>query len=566
MSLAKKTAVRYGLKSSMRTSSIALLAALAPAAAYAANPDSWNGNTSNAWGTATNWSGSFVPGTGANTNAAVTIGNSNLQNNPVQINANYSLNTGSGTTTGSLTVGAGAAPGQANGLNINSTYTLTMGTHAITLDGGSITGLGTLSSSGSISGYGTISSLLSGTPSFTANATNGTTYTFSPSYKDGTPGTPITLIGQQNLTSNSFTISNHGSFNFQGIKLTTPKLSGTASNLNAGPMGGNNNYGLFTFTGADSTVVGNVANGGYQQFRVGDGVNPTTLHLSNFSLTNNWATNVPPFFVINAGGTVDNTTGNSNLTGSMAVVLNGGSLTNSGGGTFTAPGLITGYGLVSGPISINGGLTAGPGTTSATSGTLTVDGTSTKGPITIGATGWGSSAGFTLDMKGTFNYPTSGGFLNPGTGTVQFDSATLNNTGHTIYTGAGKFVVNSGVNTFNTAMIPNGTNSTVPDYTIKNGATLNVNNTNTSNNAIYAQNFTMENNSKLSVNGSNTVIQVAGNFLYSQTDKVNAWTYHGTAGLGPDLIMTGGAKGATPVQLEAGSVNMGNKAAGYVDN
>ena len=139
MSLAKKTAVPYGLKSSMRTSSIALLAALAPAAAHAA--------------------------------------------------------------------------------------ALTMGTRPVTLDGGSITGAGTLSTSGSISGYGTISSLLSGTPSFTANATNGTTYTFSPTFKNGTPGTPITLIGRQNLTSNSFTISGHGSFNFQGVKLTTPTLN-----------------------------------------------------------------------------------------------------------------------------------------------------------------------------------------------------------------------------------------------------------------------------------------------------------------------------------------------------
>jgi hypothetical protein len=254
--------------------------------------------------------------------------------------------------------------------------------------------------------------------------------------------------------------------------------------------------------------------------------------------------------------TLDNTVGNSNLTGHMAVVMNGGTLTNSGGGTFTAPGLITGYGSISGPININGGLTA-------TGGLLTVDGTQGTG-ITIGATGWSASLGSVLDLKGNFNYPSTGGFLNPGTGTIQLDGATLNNTGHTIYTGAGSIIANSGVNTLNTALIPNGSNSTVANYTVNTGATLKINNTSGST-AIYGNNFTMQNGSMLSVAGANNALSLAGNFSSMQTDPVNAWTYGGTAGLGPDLIMTGG-KAATPVTLEVGGVNMGNVAAGYVHN
>jgi hypothetical protein len=244
----------------------------------------------------------------------------------------------------------------------------------------------------------------------------------------------------------------------------------------------------------------------------------------------------------------------------MAVVINGGSITNTGGGTFTAPGLITGNGSISGPMTINGGLTA-------TGGTLTVDGTAGTG-ITIGATGWSSSSGSVLDMKGTFNYPTTGGFLNPGGGTIQFDGATLNNAGRTIYTGAGSIVANSGVNTQNTAMIPNGSNGSVPNYTVNNGATLNVNNTNALNAAIYANNFTMQNNSKLSDAGANKTFNLAGNFSFQQTDPVNAWTYGATSGLGPDLNMNGGKSSTSPAtqSLEVGGINQGYTPGAFTNN
>ena len=73
-----------------------------------------------------------MPGTGS---AVVTI--ANAANNPVQLNANASLN---GCTNG-LVIGTGPAPGTPlNVLNINSGDTLTMSARPVTLDGGSITG------------------------------------------------------------------------------------------------------------------------------------------------------------------------------------------------------------------------------------------------------------------------------------------------------------------------------------------------------------------------------------------------------------------------------------------
>ena len=105
---------------------------MAPFAAQAA-ADNWNGNTSNAWNTKTNWSTGAVPGT----TSAVTIGVT--KNSPVQLNVNSSLN-GSG---GSLTIGS------AEELDINSGFTLTMGANAVTLNG-ILAGPGTLSSTARI--------------------------------------------------------------------------------------------------------------------------------------------------------------------------------------------------------------------------------------------------------------------------------------------------------------------------------------------------------------------------------------------------------------------------------
>lgn len=118
--------------------------ALAPFAAQAA-AISWTGATSSAWGIATNWNTGAVP----TTTSAVTIGNAT--NNPVQITTPVSLNVTSGANVGSLTINSGES------LNIGTGGSLTMGTHLITLSGGTLSSSGTGAIiSGPISGFGTL--------------------------------------------------------------------------------------------------------------------------------------------------------------------------------------------------------------------------------------------------------------------------------------------------------------------------------------------------------------------------------------------------------------------------
>jgi hypothetical protein len=546
-----------------------------PFAAQAVQPvyDNWTGATSNAWETNGNWSLSNGGGSTAPTsssNAQINI----LTNNPVQVN----------TTTdaaSTLTIGVSGNYVGGESVNINNGDKLTVVT--VNLYDGSITGPGTLSAS-TVNGYGTISSQIAGT-TFNANATDGTAFGgFSP-FINGTPGTALTLIGQSNLTNDSFNVSNHGDFNFQGVTLTNASFGGASTNLNAGSAGGNTYYGLFNFTGAASTIVGPL-NNGYEEVNV----TGTTLHLNNFSLGNTWATNAPPFFVIGAGGTVDNTVGNSTLNGHMSTILSGGSLTNSGGGTFSAAGMITGNGSISGLTLASGGVTA-------SGGKLTVDG---GAGMSVVSTGWSTAggAGDVLDVKGTLNFSAAGGFpaapaLQANGATLQLDGVTINTSTTTngvttngngqIWSGKGQVNVASGINTLNGSFIANGSDGTTANYTVANGATLRLQNTGGSNGstgiseptgtaAINGTNFTLAQGSVLTTTGSgNNGISLTGNYSTQQTDKVNALNYNGTAGLGPDLIMNGGTALhpetlATAQTLEVAGINEGYTAAGFVDN
>ena len=169
-----------------------------------------------------------------------------------------------------------------------------------------------------------------------------------------------------------------------------------------------------------------------------------------------------------------------------------------------------------------------------------MDGTAGSG-ITAASAGWSTNGGASdvLDLKGTINFsPATVGItnypaastLNPGGGTVELDGATINTSGsngngNSLYTGAGQFIAATGVNTVNGSLLPNSSNSTVASYTVKNGATLNVNTTNASSPAISGNNFTMENGSVISIAGANKTISLAGNFSFMQTDTTNAWTY-----------------------------------------
>src|SRR5271166_460776 len=511
---------------------LAITTALLALMPFAAHAVTWTGTTSNAWELGSNWGG-----TAPTSSTPATINNSNLNNNPVQVN-----NATDATTT--LTLGAGTAPGQANSLNFNLNDKLTA--TSVILAGGTITatGVGTLGilSTNSISGFGTVSAPITGT-SFTANSTNGTPQV---------PGTALTLVNQS-LASDTFNISSTGTFTLNGDTISgTTAFNGVSTNLTGN---GNNKYGLYTVTGSPSTLGGTVTMNNYPTVSV----TGTTLHLNALNWSTSNGSGVPSSFNIGVGGVVDNGASASTINGQQPLTMSGGTLSNTGGGTFTVHGLITGFGNVTGPINLDttGGFTA-------SGGTLVVD--STTGAVVTGTTSWQSTLGATLDLKnGAFTYNLSE--MNPGGGTIQLDSATINTTGGSgiIGSGAGQFTANSGVNTINGAFNKNTSNSTVPNVTVNTGATLTLANTGVSNpQSIWSKNFTMQTGAVLNA-GPNNGINVAGSFFFQQIDTVNAWTYGGTKGLGPDLVMTGGSM-ATPVTLEVGGVNEGNVAGGFVDN
>ena len=563
-------------KQKMKTVSMAALAlampaavALAPFSAHAALLlDNWTGTTSNAWETGTNWSTGSAPGT----TSTVTIGVTNK--NPVQINSNVHLDVlaTTGTTprpTGSLTINAGSS------LNINSGASLTMGTHTLTLNGGTITGstvgsvTGTLSGT-AIQGYGTLGGataasalVIGGTSTITANATDGTVFTFVGGFVNGTPGTPINLLNENLTSGTTLKIANHGAFSLSGTTLNGVTLSGVSTNLEQTGPGGNNTYGLLSVVG-NSTLQNTINNTNYEQFNITN----STLSLSNFKLSQTNATNTPSFFVVGAGGVLDNI-GGSTLNGHMSNILAGGAITNSANDpNFSIAGQVNGYGKVSGPAIITGGVVA-------SGGTLTMDATTGTGGITVASAGWSASSGAVLDLKGTFNFSPALGFpaasaLSPGGGTIQLDGATINTPSGGLYTGGGAFNVASGTNILNGSLLPSSTlPSTTASYSVANGATLSLQNQSTLVPAIQGTNFNMANGSKLvlgtaSVTGNNA-IQLSGNFSFQQTDTANGWTYKGISGLGPDLIMTGGTS-STPTTLEVGGVNKGNVAAGFSQN
>jgi len=69
----------------------------------------------------------------------------------------------------------------------------------------------------------------------------------------------------------------------------------------------------------------------------------------------------------------------------------------------------------------------------------------------------------------------------------------------------------------------------------------------------------------------NNALTLTGNFINQQTDKINALSYEGVAGLGPDLSMQGGTSAlhetlATAQTLEVGGVDEGYTPGGFLDN
>ena len=289
-------------------------AALAPSAAQAACvADNWTGTTSSAWLTGTNWS----TGAAQPTTDCVTIGVST--NNPVQITSAVSLNGGTVATGGSLTVGAGV--GSTESLNIGTLGTLTMGTHTITLSGGTITssGTGSVVSTGTIQGFGTFSAVEASSATWTAN---------------GTAGNALILDGG-NTYKGTFNSSTAGGFDFgngvgtpNSVTISSGNFSGSSGvyNLNNATISAgtdNNANAKFNVLG-DSTVSGAFTGNNYYEFIIG-GANPAhTLNLSSAAMTTTGGTGGPTAFSIGAGGVLKNLSGASSITGQTPFSMSGG--------------------------------------------------------------------------------------------------------------------------------------------------------------------------------------------------------------------------------------------------
>ena len=517
--------------------------ALAPFTAQAALiMNNWTGATSNAWETATNWSTGLVPGTN-NTVSILTA-----TKNPVQINSNVALNTtnSSGASprpTGSLTIGA------AESLNINNGFSLTMGGHAITLNGGSITGAGTVNTA-AITGFGILAVQFNGS---LASVTGGTLdMQHSGTVSGNTSGATINSTGILQIDKGVTLTLNNGNSEMVVNTGGTVNLVGGTINGAAGSL---SNY--FGGPGtinvqADSALSGSIGNdttnhAGLKPINIGGSLPSATLNLNTF-------TDSGISFLVGTGGTLNNNqAGTTALGNGSSINMAGGSVTNTGGGafTFTGPGTIGGYGTVSGLTSVVAPVTASGGI-AGTPQTLTFIGGNGATPTDLGSTAgtgmsFNSSANNTLVLQGNYNIlnPVN---ISPTTGKVNLDGVNITNT----TTSQWPTTLGSGSGAVTVTM-----SSTIGGPIVSNG------------NLVLAAGLTggslaMANGSTLSV-GANTPLTLSGNFSFQQTDTINGWTNNGTKGLGPDLTMKGGTA-ATPLTLEVGGVNQGYVPGGFTDN
>jgi fibronectin-binding autotransporter adhesin len=505
---------------------LALMASTALVAPASASTITWTGGTSDLWSNGANWTPAGPPAT----TSGVVI-NSNT-NNPVLLDVSSNL---SGTG-GALSVGNGAGSGDS--LSLNAGSTLTMGTKLITLNGGTIVSTGgVISGTGGVTGFGTFSAPYSGTHTFTGN---------------GTAGNPLILDGN-NSYSGTFSSATAGGIQFNAGSTFAGSSSGTNGNYNlAGAtfngltLGGSGGQWQVT---ADSTVNGPVSFNQYNTFNIGGSNGAHTLNV-----TGTWSTvtgGLNPFS-IGAGGTLNYASASAgSMGGGGTVGMTGGAITNTGGGLFTIGDPISGFGSVSGNVALNAG------NETVTGGNMTWNG------VTIGSTGSGPGVnvgGNTLALQGNITVPSSFN-VNPGAGgLVNLDNTTISGA-----TATGHNVNNSGLVTAGTFNVLNSSTLNNINFSTGNGANMTVNAglTLAGSATLDTTNLTLGSNSALTV-GANNPITVRASFVNQSTNPMS-WTYNGTAGLGPDLRMTGGTS-VSPVNLEVGSLDQGYTPAGFVNN
>jgi hypothetical protein len=461
-----------------------------------------------------------------------------LTNNPVLLDTNVSLNSGSGAcaaTTGCLNVGAGAGSGES--LIIQNGITLTMGARPIILNGGSIsaTGTGLISGTGTVTGFGTFSAPYAGTHTFTAN---------------GTAGNPLILDGNNNYTG-TFASNATGGMQLNAGSTFTGTFSGSGgtfnlagANLGAATLTATN--GIWNVT-ADSALTGAVSFNQYNTFFVGGTNGAHTLSVSgNLSTVSGGA---DPFN-IGTGGVVNwNGVGAGSMGGGGTVRMTGGTLSSTGG-LFTVGDPLSGFGTVSGNVALNAG------NETITGGNQTWNG------VTIGSSGSGPGVSVVganqLNLQG--NITSWSWNANPGaSGTINFDNTTITSASGT------KSINNAGLTTAGTFNVLNPSSLVNIAFSTGTAAQLTVNAPLTlqGTSTVDAANITIGANGGLNV-GTTNAITDRGSYSNGASNP-NAFVYNGTVGLGPDLHMTGGTL-ATPVTLSSGSTDLGYMAGPFTGN
>ena len=409
----------------------------------------WDGSSSAAWSTGTNWSGSAEPLAGDDVFVPSATNNCDVGAGEVC----KSVEVGSGGTM--LLNAVGDALTVSGDVTVASTGTLTMSAGALNLTGNWAYNGGTATLSGGTVTLNGSSQAIGGAVSTTFNTltlSNNTTVTVN---KDATVSGALTIGGGSILTipagttlTVNGTISGAGTVRIGDGTLDangTYNISGSTTFTGAGRLElGGLVTSLGTFTAGTGTVVyndtvaasRNVANVSYYNLEVDDGIRTATI---GFNLT---PTNIGNALIITGTSTVDV---------NASVDLTGRTLTFGGAGQIELGGAVTSLGAFTagtGTVRYNDTVTdrtvanvnyynlniACTGQTATIAhdltpanigGTLTITGTSVvdaNGSVDLTGRSTTFTAGGRLQLGGAA--VTSLGTLTPATGTVRYDKTT----------------------------------------------------------------------------------------------------------------------------------------------
>jgi fibronectin-binding autotransporter adhesin len=499
----------------------------------------WNGTTSTAWATTTNWSASPVPGSGD----TATFNNAG--------NGNTTLNLGAGVTINTILFNTASAAAYTIGSGAVGSQTLTLN------DGGAITVNSTVTNNETFNANIVLGLTRgTGTYTFTNNSTtSGQLLTIAGNISSGSGGSAgtgktLALAGAGNgLISGS--ISGNGGASTAVVSLTksgagTWTLSGANSYsgttaVSAGTLilnGSNSSAGATTVASGSTLQLGAGANGGLASGLLSIGgtvrstdANPRTIS-NNVSLTSNTATfGSSGTGALTINGTVDlgvgaglarTVTTVSNTTFANAVFGNANSgLTKEGSGTLTFSGSVAN--TYNGTTTVNVGeldlnKTAG---VNAIAGNLTIgDGTGTDTVKLLASNQIVDTSDVTINSSGVLNLnnnnetidglssASSTSSVTLGTGTLTVganDQATATFAG--VISGTGGNLVKSGTGT----QTLSGNNTYTGTTTIS-GGTLEIANTGS------ASSGRISGTSNVTVNSGGTLLLSGSS---SWTDRIN---------------------------------------------